>query len=157
MSYPSGHATYTTMGLGLISLHLIGRLQLFSTVPARSKPLRGRFQFPLLVLALIPVYVAVFVGVSRAHDYKHDFSDINAGFALGAFSCIVPYLLNYHVLVGALSGSPRERNDSDTTGDRKMAGDAEEAAGDGVVGRRDLSAGRSIERAVLTAGAVESN
>ncbi len=35
--------------------------------------------FPKMFLSLCPLFLAAFVSMTRVADYKHDFSDVNAG------------------------------------------------------------------------------
>lgn len=53
--------------------------------------------------------VATFTAVSRVVDYRHDFSDINLGMAIGLLCAIVSYMLNFEPLTSDRSGAPRVR------------------------------------------------
>jgi hypothetical protein len=50
------------------------------------------------------------VAVSRTVDYKHDFSDINAGMGLGLLSAAACYHLNFHSLASVRAGAPFSRD-----------------------------------------------
>jgi diacylglycerol diphosphate phosphatase/phosphatidate phosphatase len=105
LAYPSGHAAYSMTGLAVVTLHLWGRLGTFSSRPQSA----ARGSFGVFVLTLLPLSVAVFVAVSRTVDYKHDFSDINAGMGLGLLSAAACYHLNFHSLASARAGAPFSR------------------------------------------------
>jgi membrane-associated phospholipid phosphatase len=51
--------------------------------------------------------LAALITCSRVVAYKHDFSDINAGMAIGLCSAFLAYNLNYPRCVHACQG-PRE-------------------------------------------------
>jgi diacylglycerol diphosphate phosphatase/phosphatidate phosphatase len=110
LAYPSGHAAYSMTGLAVISLHLWGRLGTFSSRPQST----ARNSFGVFLLTVAPLHVAVFVAVSRVVDFKHDFSDINAGMALGLLSAAVCYHLNFHPLASARAGAAFSRDPEGT-------------------------------------------
>jgi len=59
-SFPSGHTSWSTSGLGFLSFWLLGKLQCF----------QGRGDGPArLVAALLPLAGAVWIGCSRLQDY----------------------------------------------------------------------------------------
>ncbi len=58
----------------------------------------------------MPLGFAAFITMSRVAAYKHDFSDVNAGMAIGLLSGIMAYMLNYsNPLDVRAAGSPRLR------------------------------------------------
>ena len=60
-SFPSGHTSWSTSGLGFLSLWLMGKLRCFEG---------GRGDGPLrLVAALLPLAGAAWIGASRLQDY----------------------------------------------------------------------------------------
>lgn len=102
LAYPSGHAAYSFYAMTLITLYGVGRLRLFSE--------RRRASFAMFLLCLSPMVLSTFIALSRVADYKHDFSDINAGMCIGMMSAVAAYSLNYYSPFGAMSGLPKERD-----------------------------------------------
>lgn len=51
--------------------------------------------FAKVMLCLVPLGFAMFITMSRVAVYKHDWSDVNAGFIIGLWSGILAYLINY--------------------------------------------------------------
>lgn len=86
-SYPSGHAAETTMTFGILTFYLLARLRLFTR--------QSHGHFAKVMLCLAPLGFAVFITMSRVAAYKHDWSDVNAGFIIGMWSGFLAYLINY--------------------------------------------------------------
>lgn len=84
------------------SLYLLGRLRIF------VQPMAGAFA--AAVLCIVPVMLAAYVAVTRPFNHKHDFSDINAGAAIGFMCGIFPYFLNYPSILAEASGRPKLRS-----------------------------------------------
>eukprot|EP00210_Caulerpa_lentillifera_P002025 g1940.t1 len=84
-SFPSGHSSWMMCSMSFLSLFLIGKFQVFN----------GRGRGWSLVLALIPVTFAAFVGLSRFHDYRHHWTDVITGFGIGMFFSSVVYCTYY--------------------------------------------------------------
>ena len=121
LAYPSGHAAYSFMALGLTSLYLLGALRLL------ARPRAGAF--PALLACLAPLAGATYVALSRAADHKHDFSDINAGAAVGLLSAAGAYFLNFGGLTDPrAAGAPRAREPA-------AAADDDDEERDGAAGR----------------------
>jgi membrane-associated phospholipid phosphatase len=51
--------------------------------------------FAKVMLCLAPLGFAALITMSRVAAYKHDWSDVNAGFIIGLWSAILAYLINY--------------------------------------------------------------
>lgn len=51
--------------------------------------------FAKVMLCLAPLGFAAFITMSRVAAYKHDWSDVNAGFIIGMWSGFLAYLINY--------------------------------------------------------------
>lgn len=100
MAYPSGHAAYSMFAMTLVTCYLIGKFQLF------SHSSKGCFAKALLAVA--PVAFATWVAVTRAANYKHDFSDINAGCFIGLASGIFAYFLNFNSFFSPASAEPKQ-------------------------------------------------
>ena len=82
-SFPSGHAGLALAGLGSLSLFVHHRCGVGS-VPLEKANI-GDHQIARLwsFLAVIPVLLALFMGVSRIHDNQHHPSDVVGGAAIG--------------------------------------------------------------------------
>lgn len=74
-AYPSGHSAYMFFSMTILSLWACGKLGIFS----RSN---HRALFPKFIICSMPLWLATFVAVTRLRDYKHDFSDVNAGWCV---------------------------------------------------------------------------
>lgn len=74
-SFPSGHTSWSTSGLGYLSFWLLGKLRVF-VGEDEIKPHK-------LMLALMPILGAALIGASRLQDNWHHPEDVAAGFFLG--------------------------------------------------------------------------
>ncbi len=100
-SYPSGHAAYSHAAGAACFWYLAARLRVFCAVhrlSAADAP--PRLLFARLVLATAPVGLATAIGTTRLTDYRHNFSDVNAGTVIGLTAGTACYFLNF-----ALPGS----------------------------------------------------
>jgi diacylglycerol diphosphate phosphatase/phosphatidate phosphatase len=95
-SYPSGHAAYSHAAGAACFWYLTARLRVFCS-SADAPP---RLLFARLVLATAPVGLATAIGTTRLTDYRHNFSDVNAGTVIGLAAGSACYFLNF-----ALPGS----------------------------------------------------
>jgi len=100
-SYPSGHTSTAFSGMTFLALFLTGKLRIFSESGLifrlfvnHKDPFRGSFSVAVLAI-ILPMSVATFVGTSRLVDYAHDFSDVNAGAAIGIASACLGYFVNF--------------------------------------------------------------
>jgi membrane-associated phospholipid phosphatase len=120
-SYPSGHAAYSFMALGLTSLYLLGRSRVLAAPPPGA--------FLVFVACFAPTAAAGYIALSRPANYKHDFSDINAGACIGLFSAAAAYLLNFgSPLDAAACGAPRLRGFTGKVGGAAAVAAAEQPA-----------------------------
>lgn len=100
--YPSGHALYSMMAATLLALYFMGRMK----VLARST----RGHFAKLVVAMLPVFGAIMVGLERYVCYDHDTAATLAGGIIGATTGTISYLLNFGSLMEyETSGVPKIR------------------------------------------------
>ncbi|GLC47275.1 hypothetical protein PLESTF_000926400 [Pleodorina starrii] len=104
LAYPSGHAGYMFFSMTIVSLYIIGKLQLL------SRP--SQLLFLKSVLAVAPMALAMFVAVSRIADYKHAPADVNAGCFMGIVCGGFAYFLNYPSLFSSDSGIPKRRGEA---------------------------------------------
>lgn len=84
-SFPSGHTSWSTSGLGYLTLWLLGKLRCFD---GSAQPLR-------FVASLLPLLGAAFIGITRLQDYWHHTEDVLAGFTLGLIMAFCFYRMVY--------------------------------------------------------------
>ena len=89
MSFVSGHSSAIFCASVFIVLYLFGKGRILSDFT-----LKHRFFYSTLILSL-PSVLALVVAISRTWDYKHNFSDINAGSIIGSMSAVYGYSLHY--------------------------------------------------------------
>ena len=89
LSYPSGHSAYTHASAAVCALYVAARLRVFAS---QDPP---RAQMARLLAAAAPLGVAGAVAASRLTDYRHHFSDVNAGALIGLLSGAACYRLNF--------------------------------------------------------------
>ena len=77
-SWPSGHASSSFCGMGLVSLYLAGKLSAWCV---DEKPNDGRVFS--LVVSVIPLMGAAYIAISRTEENKHHPTDVLSGGILG--------------------------------------------------------------------------
>lgn len=108
MAYPSGHAAYSFCAATVMMLYIWGKLQVFSSASATGR--LGKVPlFSRAVLGLLPVVGAGFIAATRLTDYRHDFSDVNMGSAIGIICGSIGYFLNFPSLFDPGSWQVRRR------------------------------------------------
>ncbi|PSC72042.1 lipid phosphate phosphatase chloroplastic [Micractinium conductrix] len=95
-SFPSGHTSWSTSGLGFLTFWLLGHLHVFS----HGAAMPSRF-----VVALCPLLGAVWIGMSRIQDYWHHVEDVCAGFSLGLLMAFCYYRQAYEGLLSQHAGT----------------------------------------------------
>lgn len=95
-SFPSGHTSWSTSGMGFLTLWLVGKLRCFD----------GSMHPSRFVLALLPLGFAVWVGITRLQDYWHHWEDVCAGFVLGISMAYIFYRQQFPALTDARAGYP---------------------------------------------------
>jgi diacylglycerol diphosphate phosphatase/phosphatidate phosphatase len=123
--FPSGHASRTFAGLGFLSLYLYYNLYCFWRLGGRedgdgilvesglllsersasnSRSRRDRWdeyaspkenQLWLLILCFSPLWLALYVALTRVRDYHHFYADITAGAALGMAMAVAGFKMMY--------------------------------------------------------------
>lgn len=93
-SFPSGHTSWSTSGLGFTSFWLLGQLRCFD---GQAQPLR-------FILSLSPLLFAVWIGMSRTQDYWHAPDDVAAGFLLGLLMAYCFYRQVYCSITSSHAG-----------------------------------------------------
>ncbi|GFR51605.1 hypothetical protein Agub_g14029 [Astrephomene gubernaculifera] len=120
LSYPSGHSAYMFFSMTVVSLYLLGKLEVMHRP---SQPL-----FLKCILAVGPLALATFVAVSRIADYKHHPSDVNAGCFIGTLCGAFAYFLNYPSLFDSASAHPKRRGEAVQWGAGASRGSSASAA-----------------------------
>ncbi|GBG30594.1 PA-phosphatase related-family protein DDB_G0284367 [Hondaea fermentalgiana] len=113
-SFPSGHTSLSFTGMVFLALFLAAKsgifckrgLLFYTTSDRQGDPFRGSFAIGLGVF-VAPLALAIFVGASRLIDYAHDFSDVNAGAAIGTAAAVFAYHCNYPSITSELGALPR--------------------------------------------------
>jgi len=99
MSYVSGHSSLSFALLTFTALVAAGKTGIYSPrnfVLNGKTNKRGGTPFVLFLFFVgIPMLAAIFISCSRLVDYKHDFSDVNAGSALGFVTAFSIYFIHY--------------------------------------------------------------
>eukprot|EP00924_Labyrinthula_sp_SR-Ha-C_P016671 maker-scaffold_6-snap-gene-11.65-mRNA-1 protein AED:0.21 eAED:0.21 QI:116/1/1/1/1/1/2/110/306 len=90
-SYISGHSTFAFATMTLLGLFLVGQNHVF----AADRKQKGASFHKLVVYLFLPLLFAGMVAISRTRDYYHDYSDINAGSAVGIFCAVCVYFLHF--------------------------------------------------------------
>lgn len=86
-SFPSGHSSLS-MNCGLyISLLLLSDIRRRT----RMCSVVQRFRAILIVLALAPVYLSIYVGCTRMIDFYHNPVDVTCGWMIGVFCALLSY------------------------------------------------------------------
>ncbi|KAF8446969.1 phosphatidic acid phosphatase type 2/haloperoxidase [Kalaharituber pfeilii] len=95
-SFPSGHSSLAFAGLGYLSLFLSGQLHAFK----RGADL-CRFLF-----AILPVFGALVIAISRTGDYRHDVYDVTSGGIIGSTIAYYSYQKYFPALISPNCDEP---------------------------------------------------
>lgn len=93
-SFPSGHTSWSTAGLGYLTFWLMGKLRCFD---GSAQPMR-------FVGSLLPLLGAVWIGLTRLQDYWHHVEDVAAGFVLGLTMAYCFYRQIYPAIISVNAG-----------------------------------------------------
>lgn len=80
-SFPSGHASTSFAGLSFMALFLAGQLRIYD----------GKAMALKLITCATPIILATVVSISRVIDYRHHWTDVTAGGALGLLITLITY------------------------------------------------------------------
>ncbi|KAG2488411.1 hypothetical protein HYH03_013095 [Edaphochlamys debaryana] len=100
-SWPSGHSSLSAAGLGFLTFSLLGQLRAYAPPVVEGRCWRW-------LVALLPGFGAVAVGVTRVLDYWHYPADVCTGLAIGFLTAFFVYRLQYPALTHALCYLPWE-------------------------------------------------
>ena len=92
-SFPSGHTSISFCGLTYASAvlwHDIG-------APLVKLPRMHILTFPLLLLFMSPLLLAMWIAVTRVQDYYHNYDDITAGAFIGMASSLMVFAVHNSV------------------------------------------------------------
>ena len=91
-SWPSGHASTATYGMSFFTFWFI--LQVSPAIGG----FHGKWRQHLHIIAILPTFLAIFIGITRVRQFVHFASDVFSGSVIGlAFA--VQYYFAYHPLV----------------------------------------------------------
>ncbi|KAM0748088.1 acid phosphatase/Vanadium-dependent haloperoxidase [Meredithblackwellia eburnea MCA 4105] len=94
-SFPSGHSSTAFQGLFILTLFIAGKNGAF----AYSAPFpRSSFHQSKLLrfsIAVAPLFLAVWIAITRLEDHRHHVEDVIAGSTIGILSALAGYLIYF--------------------------------------------------------------
>ncbi|XP_017849760.1 phospholipid phosphatase 5 isoform X2 [Drosophila busckii] len=100
-SFPSGHSSFAFASFGFVAYYVGAKLHAFDP--------RGRGNTWRLYLAVVPLFVAALVAVSRTCDYHHHWQDVTVGALIGLFSGYYSYRQYYPSIFSPNADRPLPR------------------------------------------------
>jgi len=85
-----------------MGLYMAGKLAYMLKRTTNMNVEETDLRFYQFLLAMPSILLAVWIGVSRIRDYRHDNADVLAGHLIGAASAIVSHGCFYHSLTEVL-------------------------------------------------------
>jgi len=98
LSFPSGHTSASFAATVFLFWYLCGKTKVFK-----------QGHFIVLLFIGIPIYLAIWIAITRIHDFKHNYSDIIAGSMIGILSATLCYFLNFKSVFSKHSGEPKTK------------------------------------------------
>ncbi|EDW97742.1 phospholipid phosphatase 5 isoform X1 [Drosophila yakuba] len=137
-SFPSGHSSFAFASFGFIAYYIGAKLHAFD--------IRGRGQTWRLCIAVIPLFIALLVAVSRTCDYHHHWQDVTIGGLIGLCAGYISYRQYYPSIFTPDAGKPLVRWPSREGKYQRLSGENENECrddrADGDAARRPLLAGK---------------
>ncbi|XP_043651950.1 phospholipid phosphatase 5 isoform X2 [Drosophila teissieri] len=137
-SFPSGHSSFAFASFGFIAYYIGAKLHAFD--------IRGRGQTWRLCIAVIPLFIALLVAVSRTCDYHHHWQDVTFGGLIGLFAGYISYRQYYPSIFRPDAGKALVRWPSREGKYQRLSGKNENESrddrADGDPVRRPLLAGK---------------
>lgn len=100
-SFPSGHSSFSTCGMGVLALFFLGRVGIMTAPGLANKKTKLK-----AFLSLMPLVYSTYCASSRLYDNWHHPSDVVAGICLGLFCSTFVYHLFYAPIFSPMAGTP---------------------------------------------------